>query len=338
MNIKKNIKVSIVVPVYNVEKYLHQCIGSILNQKLKDIELIVVNDGSTDSSLSICKEFEKKDDRVIVINKRNGGTGTAYNAGILKACGEYIGFIDADDWIESSMHDRLYKLAKKTDADIVRCDYFKYDSAQKRPSTVFPHGNAKLSSIYPQNKVFSVKDAPLLLSQRMVAWSGIFNSKLIKNMKFTKTPAATYQDFVFMFEAFIKAKRIVLCYDKLVHYRMENHRCTATKNPGKTNAVYLIKQINKVKNFLDDNNLLVKYSEEFYYNVTQILSSFWYSIKPDIRNKFYNDILALYKELPPKFKYKYFEKGFRIFVQLVLKDKKTLFLSACYNGLIKSKK
>lgn len=330
MNIKKNIKVSVIVSVYNAEKYLHQCIGSILNQTLKNIEIILVNDGSTDSSLSICREFEKNDSRVIVVNKKNGGTGTAYNSGLLKSHGEYIGFMDSDDWIEKKMYEKLYEIASEKNADIVRCDFFKYNPAKRPYSIPYTHGNAKPSLIYPENKIFSLKDAPLILAQRMVAWSGIFKHEFIKNMRFIETPGPTYQDFVFMMGAFIKAKRILLCYDRLIHYRLETHRETATQNPSDINVYYLIKNINRVKKMLQNKRFLPKYSEEFYYNITQVFCSFWFLIKQDRRNDFYRAMLDVYKDIPHNFKYKYFERGFRLFVDMVLKDKKGLFAILYY--------
>ena len=121
-------EISIIVPVYNVEKYLENCIESILNQTFKDFELILVDDGSTDNSGKICDIYEKKDSRIKVIHKNNGGLSSARNAGLDIACGKYVGFIDSDDSIHPRMYEILYDLIKKYESDISCCNYKKiYD-------------------------------------------------------------------------------------------------------------------------------------------------------------------------------------------------------------------
>ncbi len=116
-------KVSVIVPVYNVEDYLEKCLDSIMNQTLKDIEIIIVNDGSPDNSQVIIDEYKKKDKRIVSIVKENGGVGSARNLGLKKASGEYIAYIDSDDWIELDMLEKMYDRAKKTDSDIIICGY-----------------------------------------------------------------------------------------------------------------------------------------------------------------------------------------------------------------------
>src|SRR5207253_2318057 len=105
--------VSIIVPVYNNEKYLSECLDSLINQTLKDIEIILVNDGSNDNSLLICYEFGKIDGRIKVIDKPNGGVSSARNTGLKLASGKYVGFVDSDDWIESDMYEKMYSAAER---------------------------------------------------------------------------------------------------------------------------------------------------------------------------------------------------------------------------------
>ena len=112
-------KLSIIVPVYNAEKFIDRCMRSIYAQTFKDYEIILVNDGSKDNSAKICKKYAEKDDRVIFIDKENGGAGSARNAGIEKASGEYLAFPDVDDWFEPDMYEELYKKAKSGDFDMV---------------------------------------------------------------------------------------------------------------------------------------------------------------------------------------------------------------------------
>lgn len=116
-------KLSIIIPIYKVEPYLHKCINSILAQTFADFELILVDDGSPDKCGEICDEYAKRDTRIKVIHKENGGVSAARNAGLEIAQGEYIGFVDSDDYIEKDMYEILYKLSKEYDADIVECGF-----------------------------------------------------------------------------------------------------------------------------------------------------------------------------------------------------------------------
>lgn len=122
-----NPQISVIVPIYNVEKYLSKCIDSIINQTLTNIEIILVNDGSTDNSGKIIDEYAKKDSRIKVIHKKNGGQGSARNAGLDIAKGEYIGFVDSDDWIDSNMYESLYNAAISNNSDIVVCNRKVFD-------------------------------------------------------------------------------------------------------------------------------------------------------------------------------------------------------------------
>ena len=112
-------KVSIIVPVYNVEKYLRKCLDSLINQTLKDIEIICINDGSTDKSLEILEEYKNRDSRIILLNQENSGQSIARNNGIKKATGEYIGFVDPDDWVENNMIKCLIDEIKSEKVDLV---------------------------------------------------------------------------------------------------------------------------------------------------------------------------------------------------------------------------
>lgn len=117
-------KVSIIVPVYNSERYIRRCIESLMNQTYTDIEIIIINDGSTDKSLGIIEELAKKDSRIILINQENRGVSYARNAGLKKVSGDYIGFVDSDDYIEKQMYEKLIQAAETSDADIVECGYY----------------------------------------------------------------------------------------------------------------------------------------------------------------------------------------------------------------------
>lgn len=125
-----DVRISIVVPVYNVASYLPACIESLLKQKFSNLEIILVDDGSTDCSGEICDAFSRKDSRIVVIHKKNGGLSSARNAGIEKAKGKYVGFVDGDDWISCDMYGELFRLAETLQAQIVCCRYMEVTGNQ----------------------------------------------------------------------------------------------------------------------------------------------------------------------------------------------------------------
>ena len=141
-------KVSIVVPIYNVEKYLKQCIESIINQTLQDIEIILVDDGSPDNCPQICDEYAKKDSRIKVVHKKNGGLSSARNAGIEVATGDFIGFVDSDDYIELDMYEKMYNIAKENHVDFVVSDYYKVSDKGKIITTIDMN-----EGIYDKNRI-----------------------------------------------------------------------------------------------------------------------------------------------------------------------------------------
>lgn len=131
-----NILVSIIVPIYNTGEYLYKCLDSIVNQNLREIELILVDDGSTDNSGAVCDFYSERDKRVRVIHKKNEGVSVARNLGIKVARGEYIGFVDSDDWIEKEMYQEMYYHAKNKEADIVMCDACTIHDNNKEADTI----------------------------------------------------------------------------------------------------------------------------------------------------------------------------------------------------------
>lgn len=129
-------KVSIIVPVYKVEPYLKRCVDSLINQTLEDIEIILVDDGSPDNCPQMCDEFARLDSRIKVVHKQNGGLSSARNAGIVVSTGDYLGYIDSDDYAELDMFERLYNCAIQNNVDFVMADYFRVNNGQKREKSL----------------------------------------------------------------------------------------------------------------------------------------------------------------------------------------------------------
>lgn len=174
--------ISVIVPVYNVEKYLDRCVQSILAQSFQEFELILVNDGSTDSSLEICQKYKEKDHRIILISQENKGLSAARNTGLRNIHGDYICFIDSDDFIEKDYLKLLYSNLKENDSDISMCEYFLTDEAGKQYSIVKlnePEGISKLSG--KGTFYYFYKDN---YEPNVVAWNKLYKSSIFKNLRY----------------------------------------------------------------------------------------------------------------------------------------------------------
>ena len=178
---KKQIKVSIIVPIYKVEKYLVQCIDSIINQTLKDIEIILVDEGDKDACRYIIGHYEQTDNRVVAIHKKNGGYGASVNNGIDIARGEYIGIVESDDFIKAEMFEELYKYAHKLNADVVKSPYYEYYEKDKnRPESINDCHWRRWTLKVPQDKLFSLKDHPVFVSFHASLWSAIYKTSYLR--------------------------------------------------------------------------------------------------------------------------------------------------------------
>jgi glycosyltransferase involved in cell wall biosynthesis len=251
-------KVSIVVPIYNVEKYLSRCLDSLLAQSLKDIEIVAVNDGSNDSSLDILKKFALKDSRIKVIDKPNGGVSSARNAGIKIASGEYIGFVDPDDWVNQEMYKCMHNSAKSEKADIVMCTYIReFESHSKLknfnlPSKVLYEGE-KVKKNIMRRLVGPLNDEianPELLDAWGTVWSKLYRAEIIKEkgIRFIDLKKiGTNEDTVFNIEAFYYAKSFLFLNSPYYHYwRVNVTSVTSGFKPDLVNQwIYLFNYIEK---------------------------------------------------------------------------------------------
>jgi glycosyltransferase involved in cell wall biosynthesis len=244
MNDQKNSEkpfVSIIVPVYNVERYLRQCLDSIIRQTLNNIEIIIVNDGSTDSCPAICNDYAEQDKRIQVIHRQNGGYGKTCNAGFDAANGEYLNIIEPDDFIEPAMMERLYNMAKLHNLDIARCNFFKYNSGE---DTRMIYINSRIT----KDMVFSPLDNPYVFCQQHAIWTMIYRAGLIRkyNIRFLETPGASYQDTSFTFKAYACADRFMLIEDALVHYRTDNQNSSCN---SKEKVFCICEEYAEIENF-----------------------------------------------------------------------------------------
>ena len=215
--------VSIIVPVYNVEKYLKQCLDSLISQTLRNIEIICVNDASPDNSLAILKEYEVQDERIIVIDlKENIRQGGARNRGIERARAKYIAFVDSDDWVVEDMYEKLYESAVNNDADIVNCDYYEYrgDSNIKRYIKY-------QSSIFSMPKEIANKYFILFFP---AAWSNLYKKEVFIKDEIQFPENTFWEDAAIMPLTFLLADKIVKVSEALCYYRLNNYSTSRRKN------------------------------------------------------------------------------------------------------------
>ena len=209
-------KISIIMPIYNVSKYLRECLDSVVNQTLKDIEIICVNDGSTDNSLDIINEYAKYDNRIIVIDKKNAGMGAAYNSGLEIANGEYIGFVEPDDYISLNMYEDLYNCSSD-EIDYIKSDhYFIKNGIEYKANCYKQYKNG----IYDNTKIRE------LLFRHISHWSGIYKREFIEkyNIRFAETPGASFQDAGFIFQVYFLASKIYLTNNAYYYYRIHENQ------------------------------------------------------------------------------------------------------------------
>ncbi len=214
-------KVSVIIPVYNVEKYLKKCLDSVVNQTLKEIEIICVDDGSTDNSLKILKQYAKKDKRITVIKQKNLHAGVARNAGLAVAKGEYVHFLDSDDWIDADTYDKLYKIAKKHKCSFVKFKSYSYDEQTHQVvSSYFTDIN------YMQENTFvSIdEDAQTALRMSDAPWSGIYKLSFLNdnNIRFDNFICAN--DTGFYYRCLLNSRKFYFVTDRFVYYRINNNK------------------------------------------------------------------------------------------------------------------
>lgn len=220
---------SILVPCYNVEKYLNQCLHSIQKQTFKDFEVICLNDGSTDSTLSILKIFQEQDSRFKIIDKQNSGYGDSMNIGLQAAKGKYIGIVESDDYVDHRMFQKLVEEAEAKNLDVSRCGYF---LSSKGGITPVKNDWIKKNTVFNPN----IDSSPFW--QAPAIWSAIYKKDwLLQNrIGFLPTPGASYQDTSFAFKCYACCERFQMIPDALLFYRTDNEQ-SSVNNKAKAFCV-----------------------------------------------------------------------------------------------------
>jgi len=214
------IKISVVIPVYNVEKYLKKCLDSVINQTLREIEIICVNDGSTDKSLQILEEYAEKDDRIRIITKENGGIASARNRGMKYVNGNYVGFVDSDDWIKPDMYEKLYENARLYDSDMVMCAAHRFDDVTQELECDLPYFTLEHFDETFDNCVFTHETKDFLFALNVTPWNKLYKTEFLKETGIKFPEGMNFEDNVFFYETYLKASRVSLVRDFLYYYRI----------------------------------------------------------------------------------------------------------------------
>ncbi len=217
---KNSPDVSIIVPIYNSERYLDECLSSLVNQTLKNIEIICIDDGSTDGTIEILKNFTKKYSRISIISRANKGYGATMNEGISVSRGKYIGIVESDDYVEQGMFEYLFRCAEENECDVVKSDYYTFSSYNKNRQT---YCNTPISPNY-YGKLLNHSVTKNVFHFRMNTWTGIYLTALIRNhnIRYNESPGASYQDNGFWFQTIAYAKRLMFVNKAFYHYRQDN--------------------------------------------------------------------------------------------------------------------
>lgn len=223
-------KISVIVPIYKVERYLVQCIDSILQNTMKDIEVILLDQGEIDACRAIIEMYMagglKYDSRVIAVHKQNNGYGAKVNMGLDIAKGEYISIVEPDDFIDSTMFEEMYEYAKKLDADVVKAPYYEYRDAKrgKKPQkTICCYAEEMLKST-PQNILFSALDYPKIMQIHASIWSCLYKTSYLKdnNIRVVEAPGSAYVDVGFRIDTLTKTKKLCWINKPFYNYRVSN--------------------------------------------------------------------------------------------------------------------
>lgn len=258
--------ISIIVPVYNTENYLEKCLYSLVNQTYKNIEIIIIDDGSPDNSMNIIQKFVLADNRVKVISQKNQGLSGARNTGMNNANGDYIMFIDSDDWIEIDTCEKAINASEKYNADVVFWPYIKEFSDLQKDNYLFDKTeiiwSEKNINQLSRRMVGLVGDElanPQSIDNLVTAWGKLYKKSVIGDVRFTDTKIIETEDALFNIEVFLGINSAVYIPDLLSHYRKDNES-SLTHNYKKKLVSRWREMYSRIKFLLDRNDM----SREYY--------------------------------------------------------------------------
>ena len=278
-------KVSVLVPVYNVEKYVGMCLDSLLCQTLKDMEIICIDDGSTDNSSAILAEYAKRDSRIIIITKENTGYGASMNLGLSRAKGEYIGIVESDDYALPEMFEQLYIKAQENELEVVKTNYY-----EVFPGIGMQNFIGNLDGL-PYEKTINPLEEMEIFYRAPSIWSGLYKRSFLEKNEilFHETPGASYQDISFAFFVMYFARRVMFLKEAYLCYRCDNE-ASSMKSRGKVFCVceemeWIEERIGKQDQRLQCFVQTLKF-DKYIYNYNRIDSMYQYAFLLKMQNAF----------------------------------------------------
>lgn len=277
--------VSIIVPVYNVEKYLDKCLNSLINQSLQNIEIIIVNDGTKDNSIKIIQKYMDIDNRIVLVNQENQGLSCARNTGLAIAKGEYIGFVDSDDYVEHSMYEKMYNIAKKYDSDLVNCNVIDVYEDCIKTSLTLKNEQIFIHKVGVENylkKYFS--------NIGIAVWHKLYKKEIIDkfDLRFVSNNVIYSEDLLFNLCYILHINKVSILDESLYYYvRRENSITTATtskKNMMKRciKIVELFDDYSRLQNLSLDTYISYLFNEQFYFGLSNVNQLNFNCIKEEI--------------------------------------------------------
>lgn len=282
--------VSLLIPICNVERYLAQCLESACEQTLRDIEIICINDGSTDGSLDIIKEFAKRDARIQVIDKFNSGYGDSMNRALDVASGKYISILESDDFLDHDALEYMVERCEREELDVLKCNFWLYWS-NPGPDQLYRH-NLYFSAVWPEMVQMGVQravDVPDIFWAKASIWSAMYRRTFLveNNIRFLPTPGASFQDTSFSFKVFASANRLAYSSRAFLHYRQDNEK-SSVNNPGKVFCI--CDEHAEIKRFLNEDRPDLKSELDPIRAKVKYYNYHWnlYRLAPDLRLEFLN--------------------------------------------------
>lgn len=223
-------KLSVLVPIYNAEPFLRQCLDSLLGQTMGDLEVLCINDGSTDGSAAILDEYAAKDGRIRIITKENSGYGDSMNRGLSEARGDWIGICEPDDFCDRRMFAKLVQAAERFGCDLAKANYTEYEGGRGRRMGLYDP--------FRYGKPFSPWGQPQVLLTAPTIWAAVYRRSMVRDygIAFSETPGASYQDASFGHQCWVAAQRVVLLKPGFYRYRVDN-QASSSKSSDKVFAV-----------------------------------------------------------------------------------------------------
>lgn len=302
-----DIKVSVICSVYNNEPYIRQCIDSILNQTLSDMEIILIDNGCTDSCSKIIDEYAQKDKRITAFHNPYGSTfGKALNQGISMAKGEYIGIIESDDFISSTMYEKLYNRISKFNADVCIGGFWLHTEGKDCADN--PH-NRQIFANTNDKRLFSIFDYPFLLTVHQSIWAKLYKASFLKKIRFDEE-YSQYIDSKFIIDLLFQTKRLIGLKEPVYYYRCDNPNASNSDMQHGKNLMLILDAWTKAKDALKKYGHLDEFKNEFYYQASKAGYRFFVNIDKRYKKEFFYkwcDFLSDLKE-DKSYSFKYLDQ------------------------------